>query len=161
MRSTAAAAHRGRWGAVVLILSTLLACGGPDQSPEMQIKSLISQAEQAAESRDISVFKNITADDYQDRRGLHRREVLRIVQGEFLRNQEIHLLSLVRSLTIKGDSAHARVLVAMAGQPIESPGALLKMRARLMRFEIDFALEGDEWQVLSVDWQPAKAGDFL
>lgn len=161
MRRAEVARNPWKWIVVFYGVSMLFACGGPEPSPEARIKSLISRAEQAAESRDISVFKDITADGYQDRRGLHRREILRIVQSVFLRNRKIHLLSVVRNLTVKGGSAHARVLVAMAGRPIESPEALLAMRARLMRFEVDFAREGDQWRVLSVDWQPAKAGDFL
>ncbi|MGA8260812.1 MAG: hypothetical protein WB783_11410 [Arenicellales bacterium] len=139
----------------------LSACGGPSQSPEARIKALISRAEKAAEDRDVSVFKDITSDQYHDRRGFGRREILRLVQAVFLQNRQIHLLTVVRHLEVKQATAHARVLVAMAGRPIDSPKALFNMRARLMRFEVTFALEGDEWRVRSVDWHPAAPGDFL
>lgn len=145
--------------AVSLVL--LLACGGPEQTPEARIRDLVSRAEQAAENHDLSVFKNSVAGDYQDSRGYNRQTVLRLIQGVLLRNQQIHLLSLVREVDVKEDAARARVLVAMAGRPIESADALLGLRAELMRFEVQLVLEGDEWLVRAVDWQRAEAGDFL
>jgi hypothetical protein len=151
----------GLAAAVLCAVVVLSACGGSSQSPEARIKSLISRVGKAAESRDISAFKDVTSDHYHDRRGFGRREILRVVQAVFLQNRQIHLLTVIRHLDVKQATARARVLVAMAGRPIESPKALLNMRARLMRFDVDFALEGDEWRVRSVDWHPAVPGDFL
>lgn len=142
-------------------LLLLFACGGPEQSPEAQIKDLVSRAEQAAESHDMSVFKDSVADDYRDNHGYDRRTVLRLVQGMLLRNREIHLLSIVRDVWVQDAAAQARVLVAMAGRPIESADALLNVRADLMRFDVQFARDGDEWLVRSVDWQRAEVSDFL
>lgn len=147
--------------AALCVLIVLCACGGPSGTPETRIKSLISRAGHAAEARNISVFKDITSDRYHDRRGYDRRQILQLVQLVLLENRRIHLLSVVRHLNVKQGTAHARVLVAMAGQPIQSPQALLNMHARLMRFDVDFVLEGNEWRVRAVDWYPAKLGDFL
>lgn len=157
-RSTLAV-RAAAWAACVLV--GLSACGGPEQSPQDRIKSLIDRAEQAAEARDISVFKEDVSGEYRDRRGYDRRTVLRIIQGIFLRNQQIHLFSVVRDLEVHGDTASARVMVAMAGRPIESAESLLDTRARLMRFDVDFTLEDGEWRVRAVTWEPAKVGEFL
>lgn len=145
----------------VALLLLLSACGGPEQSPEAKIRDLVSRAEQAAEDHDLSVFKDSVAGDYQDNHGYNRQTVLRLIQGVLLRNQQIHLLSLVRDIDVTEDSARARVLVAMAGRPIESAGALLNVRAELMRFDVQLVLEGDEWLVRAVDWERAEAGDFM
>lgn len=137
------------------------ACGEPAASPEARIKSLVEQAEQGAEARDISVLGDLVSDNYRDGRGYDRRTVLRIAQGLFLRNREIHLLSLVRNLEVNGDTAGARVLVAMAGRPIESVQALVELRADLVRFDIELVREEGNWRVRSADWRRAEAGDFL
>jgi len=137
------------------------ACGEPAASPEARIKSLVEQAEQGAEARDISVLGDLVSADYGDGRGYDRRAVLRIAQGLFLRNREIHLLSLVKDLKVNGDTAVARVLVAMAGRPIESVQALVELRADLVRFEIEIAREDGDWRVRSADWRRAEVSDFL
>lgn len=139
----------------------LSACGGPEQSPEARIRDLISRAEQAAEDHELSVFQDSVADDYQDNHGYDRQTVLRLVQGMLLRNQNIHLLSLVRDVRVEDSTARARVLVAMASRPLESTNALLNVRADLMRFDVDLVLEGDEWLVRAVDWERAEVSDFL
>lgn len=139
----------------------LFACGGPEQSPEARIRDLVSRAELAAEDHELSVFKDSVADDYQDNHGYNRQTVLRLVQGMLLRNQNIHLLSLVRDIRVADGTARARVLVAMASRPLESTDALLNVRADLVRFDMDLVLEGDEWLVRAVDWERAEVSDFL
>lgn len=144
--------------AALLLLS---ACGSPDEPPEARIRDLVARAEQAAEDHDIAVFRDGISGDYQDNHGYDRRTVLRLIQGLLLRNQQIHLLSIVRDLRVQDGAARARVLVAMAGRPIESAEALLNLRADLMRFDVQLALEGGEWRVRAVDWERARAADFL
>lgn len=142
-------------------LLLLAACGGPEQSPEAQIRDLVSRAEQAAEDHDLSVFRDSVSDGYRDNHGHDRQTVLRLIQGMLLRNQQIHLLSIVRRVQVQDEAAQARVLVAMAGRPIESADALLNVRADLMRLDVQLALEGDEWRVRAVDWDRAEVSDFL
>lgn len=147
--------------AVLALALAVAACGGPEQPPEARIKTLIAEGEQAAESRDISMLSGLVSDDYQDQRGYDRRTVLRIAQGTFLRNREIHLLTLVRNLQVDDAAASARVLVAMAGRPIESVEALINIRADLMRFDVELVREGGDWLVRSADWRRAELNDFL
>ncbi len=142
-------------------LMLLPACGGPEQSPEARIRDLVERAEQAAEDRDLSVFKDSVADDYQDNHGYTRQTVLRLVQGMLLRNQNIHLLSVVRDVEVLENAARARVLVAMASRPLASTEALLNVRADLMRFDVELVLEGDDWVVRAVEWERAEVSDFL
>lgn len=139
----------------------LAACGGPPDTPEAQLRALIGDVEQAAEGHEISVFRDVVADDYQDERGFNRQTVLRIVQGVLIRNQRVHLLSLVRNIDVQGSEAGAVVLVAMAGQPIESTEALLNVRAELMRFDVDFVRRDEQWLVAAVAWRRAEVKDFL
>lgn len=144
--------------ALALVLS---ACGGEEQTPEARIEALIAEGEQAAESRDVPALGALVSDHYQDPRGYDRRTVLRIAQGLFLRNQSIHVLTVVRDLRVAGDTASVRVLAAMAGRPIESVEALVNVRADLMRFDLELAREDGDWLVRSADWRRAELSDFL
>lgn len=151
----------GRYPLIILLGLALAACGGPEGSPEEQIRRLIEDGEKAAEARDISALGELVADGYQDARGYDRRTVLRIAQGLFLRNREIHLFTLVRDLRVEGEAASARILVAMSGRPIESARALLNLNADLVRFDVGFAREDGAWRVRSADWRRADVNDFL
>lgn len=144
--------------AILLVLS---ACGGPDRSPEEQIRHLISESESAAEAGDASVLEEHVSEDYQDQRGYDRRTVLRLAQSVLLHNRNIHLLSVVRDVQVEGGAAAATVLVAMGSRPIESTEALVNVRADLMRFDVEFALEGGRWRARAVDWRRAELNDFL
>jgi hypothetical protein len=155
------AANRLPAAAAVLALLLSAACGGPEGTPEAQIRELVDRAEQGAENHEISVFRASLADDYRDNHGYDRRTVLRLIQGILLRNQQIHLFSVVRDIRVQADTAEARVLVAMAGRPIESADALLNVRADLVRFDVQFVREGNDWLVRAADWQRAELDDFL
>lgn len=139
----------------------LTACSGPARTPQARIRALIAHAEKAAEARDISVFKDMASRHYRDRYGNDRRAILQVIEGMFLRNRAIHLLSVVKEVKVEGSRARAQVFVAMAGHPIESAESLFNLHARLMRFDVEFDLEGGDWRVRSVAWRPAKVGDFL
>lgn len=154
--------HRvpARLSSALLVLA-LGACGGPQESPENRIKQLVADGEKAAQARDISTLGELVADGYQDERGYDRRTVLRIVQGLFLRNQDIHLLTVVRDLQVEGAEASAVVLVAMAGRPIESAQSLVNLNADLVRFDVDFVREDGDWRVHAADWRRAEVKDFL
>jgi len=147
--------------AAVATVLLLAACGEPPAAPEARLRALIEAAEQAAEDHEISLFRQVVADDYQDQRGLDRQTMLRMVQGALLRNRQIHLLTLVRDIDVEQARARATVLVAMAGQPIESTEALLNVRADLMRFEVEFVPQGGDWLVSAVGWRRAEVKDFL
>lgn len=159
-KTSSAAAPRLRIAVPVLWLA-LSACGGPDESPEARIRSLVSEAESAAEARDVSALRDKVSGEYQDERGYDRRTVLRLIQGTLLRNQNVHLLSVVRDVRVNGATATAVVLVAAGSQPIESTEALVNVRADLMRFDVELVLEGDQWRARAVDWRRAELNDFL
>lgn len=158
MKASSNALARRVFVAVALIM---VGCGAPEQSPEARIKALIAAVEAAAEARDISGLKDLVSSRYQDRRGHDRQTALRIAQGLFIRNQKIHLLTVIRDMEIAGETASARILAAMAGRPIESVQSLVNIRAELMRFDVEFVREDGEWRVRSADWRRADLNDFL
>ena len=106
---TSAVGNRGRAKRLCTVAAAWLllgsACGGSEQSPEARLRTLVEEAEAAAEAHDFSTLSDKLSGDYRDRRGYDRRAVLRLVQGVLLSNRRIHLLSVVRELAVQGDSA--------------------------------------------------------
>jgi hypothetical protein len=49
----------------------------------------------------------------------------------------------------------------MAGQPLANAGEIVRLKADLHRFELEFAREKDEWKVTSARWRRADPADFL
>ena len=147
----------------VLILGLLLfGCGGEEQTPEARIRALISAGEVAAESRDISGVLDLISERYRDERGLDRQAVKRIVAGQFLTHQSIHLLvqtDAVRLLT--PTRAEALTYVAMSGTRIDGPDDLLGLRADLYRFDLELEIEDGDWRITGGQWRKATAADFF
>lgn len=147
----------------LISLSLLLfsGCNSENESPEQKIQALIDSAKQAAENRDIDVFKKIISDQYMDNRGYDRAIALRIIQGIFLRNKKIHLFTATRNLAVNQTSASITILVAMTSQPAQTVDQLVNLRAELARFDISLMNENDDWQVTSTHWRRARIEDFL
>lgn len=140
----------------------LAGCPDDPTPPEQQIRELNARAEAAAEAKDVSALKEMVAEDYRDVNGYDKRAVVRLIQLYLLRNRAVHLFTLTKSLQILDqDNAVADVLVAMAGQPVEEADQLFDIRADLIRFNVRYARDGDEWLVVGVEWRRATADDFL
>jgi hypothetical protein len=141
-------------------LALALACSEAE-TPEQRVRAVLAALEESAQQRDAGAMKEHVSDAYSDESGNDKRTVSQLVAFHLLRNQSVHLLTRVQSLEIPAPAeAQASVLVAMAGTPIEGPGALLAMRADLYRFELSFREEGGDWRIRSADWRPAAAEDF-
>lgn len=144
-----------------LFLFALQGCDSEPQTPEERIRRLISVAEDGAEQRDAGALLDLLADDYRDRRGNDKDKLATLLRLYFFRNQSIHLLTKIENIEFPyQDFARARVIVAMAGQPIANTPAALP-RASIYRFDLELTLQGGEWRVTGVEWDRASSGDFL
>jgi len=127
-----------------LVLATLTACGDRD-SPEQQVRAVIEQMEQAAESRDVGDLKAHLSEDYRDANGMGAAEAARYARGYFLANQSIHLLTRIEELTFPTDGeARAQVVVGMLGR---DAGDQWDLAAELHTFKVALRREDDEWKV--------------
>ena len=146
---------------VVLMVASLIACSGDDTSPEQQIAQLNSDAKLAVEAKDVSALKDMVADDFKSGQ-YDKNSIIRLVALYLLGHKNLHLFSLTRSLQIiDQDNAKAAVLVAMAGQPIENADQLIDLRAEMLRFDVNYLRNDDEWKVIGVEWKRATADDFF
>ena len=148
--------------ALLLVLALLgAACAGPE-TPEQEIRAMLARAEAAAEARDVGDVAAFVSAAYRDDAGRDRQAVRGILAYTFMRNPRVHLLTAVPEVSVPSErQASARVLVAMAGHPIEAAEALAGLRADLYRFDLRLAREDDEWRVVSAAWERAEPEDFL
>ena len=147
--------------AVPWVLVGCIACSSDATSPEQRIQELNSEAEAAAEAKDISILKDMVAENFKQDH-LDKSSIIRLVQMYMFRHKSIHILSLTKSLQIVDeDNAIAEILVAMAGKPVEHADQLFDLRADLLRFDVAYARFDDQWKVVGVTWKQAQVEDFL
>lgn len=143
-------------------LLILTSCSQDTNSPEQQIQNTISAMEAAVEQRSLDSVKELVSSEYKDEWSGSRRAALRSLMFYFQGHQSIHLLTRTSDIQIADDgkSARAIVYVGMAGKPVEESEVLIDMNADLYRFDVDLLADGDEWQVTSARWQPARPENF-
>lgn len=141
---------------LVITLLTLSACSSDDPlSPESAVRATIVALEEAAEKRTLSGFMTHISKGYQDHEGKRWADIQRIVQFEYLRNQNIHILSNITELDVRGDIATVEINAAMAARAADLTNSSQRLRANTHRFSL--VLEGSDnqqvWKVKSVAWQ--------
>ncbi len=145
----------------VLGVVVLLGCGGP-ADPEVKLRALLEEIEEAVEARDLGGVKDAISEEFRDDAGRDKRELTRYVAGILLRNQNIHLATRVRELSIDADaSGHVALIAALASGPIASASDLAQLRADVYRFEFSFVDEEGEWRLLHARWRPAVPADLF
>lgn len=147
-----------------LLGMTLFSCSEPELgSPEQAIQNTLLAMEEAAEERTLSGFMQHISDDYQDRQGNRKKDIRRIIQIHYIRNQKIHILSKVQSLEINGSLAKVELSTAMAGREADLSGEFLSgettglsgLRANTHHFTIQLVSDDQQqtWLVKNVSWK--------
>lgn len=154
-RASAAAGH-GRSCALLLLAAylSLAGCGKPATSAEQQIKDWIKFVADAAEQQQAGDILDLISPAYSDGHGNTHDDVTRLLRLQFLRQQDIVLLTTIDSVNvIAGTAAAAAVTVGMAG----SDSSLLGFRADAYEFELEFETDGNpssysDWRLVSARW---------
>jgi len=144
-------------------LGTALACGGDPLSPEEKVRSTIEAMEQAAEEGDVSAFKAMVSESYEDERGNDKRSLAAYVTFHVMRNDSRHLFTRIRSIEIR-DSGRAEValVAAITGSAISGPEELAGLRADVYRIDMDLDDEGDgDWRLVWAQWKTTAPLDLL
>lgn len=148
--------------AIALLIGVGLTACAKRETPEQRVRTAISGAEQAVEKKDISALRGFVSERYTDEEGRDRRAVEGILRLYLLRNEAIHLLTRIETVTvIPPDKAQAVVYVAMAARPIAPADTLSSFNANLYRFELSFGEEDNHWRVVRAAWRPAEPTDFI
>ena len=144
-------------------LATALACGGDPLSPEEQVRSVIEAMEQAAEEGDVSAFKGVISESYQDERGFDKRDLAAYVTFHVMGHTHRRFFARVRSVEIR-DSGRAEVVVvaAISGRDVSGLEELAALNADVYKIDLDLDDEGDgDWRVVWAQWRRTAATDLL
>ncbi|MGB5708935.1 MAG: hypothetical protein WBM41_19165 [Arenicellales bacterium] len=143
-------------------VSVLLLAGcGDDDTPESRLRQSIDLIQQYAEERNLGDLMEFVSTDYQDAQGRNWKDIRALAQLQFIRNPKIHTLKRINLLRLDDDNhASVRILVAVAGRPIDNASALSGLRADLIRFDLEFQYS-DRWQIVGAMWRRAQASEFL
>lgn len=142
-------------------LLCLSACSPP--SPEEQIRSMVQRAEKAAKERDLGAFKALIAEDYSDREGRTRRDLLGLLAWHFRTRERVFVLTRITRLTFPAPGkAELTLVAALAGSEVNSPNDLSQISADLHRLTLELGQKGNrDWEVRSAAWERAEVGEFL
>ena len=142
---------RASAGAIVAVAMMAAGCGR-EESPEMQVRAVISSGEAAAEARDLAGILEHVSPAFSDGNGGGRDELKQYLRGYFVMHQSVHLLTRVESVEFPyRDYARVRIKVGMLGR--ESAGATsLDLAADVKEIVLELALEDEEWRVVRAAW---------
>ena len=138
-------------------------CKRKPTDPESEVRALIAQTESLVEARNLGDLKPLIADDYRGGKDMNKQRVTALLQMQFLRKKSIHLLTRILDLNVSEDglSASVSVLVAMAGQAVQSVDALKGIRADLMKLNFRLRQDDGDWLVVGSNWRRARLSDFI
>ena len=147
----------GFWRIISCIaLLSLFSCDSAQPgSPESRLRDTLQSIEQAAEARSLSKFMQHISDDYQDHKGNDKDQIRKIMQLQYIRNQNIHILAKVTELVVDGNSATVELSAAMAGNEVDLQGDFSKLRADSYQFSVALVSPDQQqtWLVESVSWK--------
>ena len=131
-----------------LILSSALvalaACSSPT-SDEQKVRTLIADAEKAAESRDVGDVLDLVGDDYADAQGNTRDSLRGFLRVFFAAHPKLELVTGIDDLQFPVDGL-ARARVTVRGLDLERFNA-----GESVALDIELRRSGDEWRVVRAD----------
>ncbi len=146
----------------LLFLTGLLISCTPSTSPEQIVDDFITACEKSIEKGSGRELRNLIAEDYMDSAGRTKQDLGAIASGYLLRNKAIYCYRLIDSVIInEDDSISARVLTALAAQPITDVAILPQMNSDIYWFDVTIAERNNEWKLVNASWRQAMLEDFF
>lgn len=142
-----------------LICSTLItSCGSSGSiSPKEQVRKVLTAIETATEERSLSRAMEYISDDYIDHKGYTKRDIKRLMQIHFLRNQNISVFTRVNSIEINEqtnpNTASVEVSAAMAARGVDLSLDSNRLKANTHRFSLVLTRQDETWLISSGSWQ--------
>lgn len=139
---------------LLLLLGCILSCARKEIPPTEQVRLRIRELEVAARKRELSKLKNAVSEAYQDTHGQDKKAIEGTLTYWFFQNQKTYVLTRIVELS-EQDTGHVRsdFFAILAGSPIASFKDLSQVHSDIFRFEIEWALEGEDWNVVEADWR--------
>ena len=141
-----APATRGLAGPLAAVVVLVAACGR-GESPEQQVRAVVTTGEAAAEARDLSALMDLVSPGYEDEQGRDRAELRRYVHGYLIANQSIRLLTRIDRVEFPyRDMARVDLTVGSLGREATADDSL-DFAADVQRLSIELQLDEGEWKV--------------
>jgi hypothetical protein len=144
----------------LFLVVALSSCQGPE-SKEEQIAQYITEAAAAFHRKDAGDLKKLIAEEYSDRRNFTRQDIVRILSGYFLRNQEGNVLTSLESLQFEEEDSVAliSIYVAVSRVPLEQDDLDL-LGATFYKLEGKL-VQNKKWLLQWSELHHATADDFI
>lgn len=127
----------------------MLAAGCSRTPPEQALRDTIAAMEDAAEARDSGALVEHFAEDFAGPDGMDRERFRRYLAVVWLRNREVGVTLGPLKLELVG-SDRARVDFTAAAR---GGAGWLPERAEVYQVSTGWRLEGEDWKLISVDWE--------
>ncbi len=142
------------------LVAMLTACSDKPVSREDQIRQFIDTGVSAAENRSHGDLAELIDEDYRDQKSLTRTQLNKLLKLYFFRHKNIFLFTKINEIYFPtDDQASVSLHVAMAGSVISDASALLNLRAKIYRFELEL-IKKDGWLLSQASWYPASMTDM-
>jgi hypothetical protein len=139
---------------LALALVTLLVSCSKPAGPEEAIRAVIDALETAAEDGDIGGIMEHLAEDYSDSDSNDKASLRGILFMQLQRSGGVSVTKRVDSITVADDAVTAQsvVFAGLADGPLTAGST----RSDVWRFDLQFRLEGRDWQVTRLDQSQAS-----
>lgn len=145
---------------VLCMALLLVACSDGELTKEDEIKLFIETGVKAAENRSSSDLAELFDDKYLDDKGLNKVQLSKLARLYFFRHKSIYLFTKLDEIEFLAENeALVTLHVAMAGTAISDVTALPRLRAEIVKFELEL-IRQDEWLLRRASWQRASLGDM-
>ena len=131
------------------LCACLAACGGSGGSAEDEIRAWIDQGHEAAEAKDRGELVDMISPTYSDARGNSRDDIENLFRFYFFRTNKVALLVSVDDIEVIDDTAAAVALTVGMGATTDSA---LGFNADAYHFDLELEHDGDEWLLVSGQW---------
>jgi len=138
----------------IAILLLLAACSETEQTtPEAKIRAVVAQIEEGVEQRSLSQVIDHISDDYSDHKGRDKKSIARMTQLQILRNQNIHILTRIKSINIDNHYASIELSSAMSSRSLDLNIEANRLKADSYRASLALKNESGQWRIISSSWQ--------
>jgi len=139
---------------VLLAVAAVLAFGCSREAEEDKVKKIITDAQAAAEEKEIRKIVNALADTYSDPRGFNREGIRRVLLGYFLGHPKITVYLTYLRVSVGGASARASFqAVLTSGKKTGSPADVIPESLGVYRFDVSLSKISGDWKVTSATWE--------
>jgi len=113
------------------------------------LREWVTAAQAAAENRDRSALMDMLSPDYADARGNDHKAVEQLLRYYFLRQDKAILVSKIRNIVIRDETAaEVTLTVAMGG----SGSGALGFSADAYEFALELEHDDDDWRLMAARW---------